>query len=738
MNLKKLNDSQKAAVEAVDTPVLIFAGAGSGKTRVLTYKISYLIKENIVKPEEILAVTFTNKAAGVMKQRVSDLLKDNVQDINIGTFHSICAKILRNEIRHLGYTKNFAIYDASDQISLIKVIMAENNLTKNNVMPKTVRNKISSYKSQLINPKAALKFANNIQDKIIVDIYKSYNSSLKENNAVDFDDLLNFPLEIFNNHPRILGKYQKLWKYILVDEYQDINFSQQLWLNYLYRLNKNICCVGDDDQSIYSWRGAEIKNILSFEKTFENPSIIRLEQNYRSTKRILNCASHLINNNKNRYGKNLWSDNNTGDKVEIRGFWETKEEAKNISDQIEDLIRKKVSLNEIAILMRVAAHTRSFEERFLNVGLPYRIIGGIKFYERREIKDIIAYLRIVNNFDDDLALERIINVPKRGIGKTTIKKINLIIRKNKISMFEACKVYVGSEEKNKIKYQINELISKIHKWNSLKKQLDHIELCELILEDSGYMEFIDNESKQKDNIENYDRLDNINEFMNSLKDFENLDGFLEHISLVNDNENINENNKINLMTMHSAKGLEFNYVFAIGWEEGLFPSKRSIEEKGSLGLEEERRLAYVALTRAKKKIFISFVTQNRYSYANHDFNVPSRFIKELPKEELNIYNSEVFQNYNYSNDFNENFEESEILTPGKKRMIDYYKIKDNNLEFNQEINIVKTSNFEEGERIFHKKFGYGRILEIENDTALINFEKSETKMIFLKYLIKEI
>ena len=737
-NLSFLNKHQQEAVKKLNCSLLILAGAGSGKTRVLISKIYYILISKLALPNQILAVTFTNKAANEMKFRVGKMINSNIEGWWVGTFHSISAKILRRNAEKVGLKKNFVIIDNEDQIKLIKKICDSEKIDLKDRNPKYYLNCIDRYKNEFLTVEDIINQAKNSNDKIIAKIYSIYESELKRLNCCDFGNLIMHCLFIFKNDPNTLKHYQNQFKYILVDEYQDINFSQQLWLNYLYRLNKNICCVGDDDQSIYSWRGAEIKNILSFEKTFENPSIIRLEQNYRSTKRILNCASHLINNNKNRYGKNLWSDNNTGDKVEIRGFWETKEEAKNISDQIEGLIGKKVSLNEIAILMRVAAHTRSFEERFLNVGLPYRIIGGIKFYERREIKDIIAYLRIVNNFDDDLALERIINVPKRGIGKTTIKKINLIIRKNKISMFEACKVYVGSEEKNKIKYQINELISKIHKWNSLKKQLDHIELCELILEDSGYMEFIDNESKQKDNIENYDRLDNINEFMNSLKDFENLDGFLEHISLVNDNENINENNKINLMTMHSAKGLEFNYVFAIGWEEGLFPSKRSIEEKGSLGLEEERRLAYVALTRAKKKIFISFVTQNRYSYANHDFNVPSRFIKELPKEELNIYNSEVFQNYNYTNDFNENFDENEILTPGKKRMIDYYKIKDNNLEFNQDINTVKTLNFEEGERVFHKKFGYGRILEIENDTALINFEKTETKMIFLKYLIKEI
>ena len=383
MNLKKLNDSQKAAVEAVDTPVLIFAGAGSGKTRVLTYKISYLIKENIVKPEEILAVTFTNKAAGVMKQRVSDLLKGNVQNINIGTFHSICAKILRNEIRHLGFTKNYAIYDASDQISLIKVIMAENNLTKNNVMPKTVRNKISSYKSQLINRKAALKFANNIQDKIIVDIYKSYNSSMKENNAVDFDDLLNFPLEIFNNHPRILGKYQKLWKYILVDEYQDTNKAQFLLVKMLAEKHRNICVVGDDDQSIYAWRGADIRNILDFEKDFPECETFTLENNYRSTNQILQAAQSVVRNNLDRVDKDLLSVNGEGDLIGVIETHDEMEEADAVINALQKEIKmKKRTFNDFSILYRTNSQSRALEDSFRRNAIPYKIIGGTSIGRR--------------------------------------------------------------------------------------------------------------------------------------------------------------------------------------------------------------------------------------------------------------------------------------------------------------------------------------------------------------------
>ena len=739
-NLNFLNKHQLEAVKKTKGSLLVLAGAGSGKTSVLILKIYYILASKLALPNQILAVTFTNKAANEMKLRITKMINKPIEGWWIGTFHSISAKILRRHSEKVGLKNNFVIIDTEDQVKLIKSICESERINLNERSPKYYLNCIEKYKNEYLISQDAVDQAQNKEDKIIAKIYSIYEKELIRLNCCDFGNLILHCLNIFKKDKSILVYYQNQFKYILVDEYQDINFVQQQWLKYVYNINKNICCVGDDDQSIYSWRGAEIKNILNFEKTFENSAIIRLEQNYRSTKRILNCASYLIKYNKNRYGKTLWSNNSSGDKIKVTGFLETKEEAIYISNKIEELKQKQVSLNEIAILMRVAAHTRSFEERFLNIGVPYRIVGGIKFYERKEIKDVVAYLRIINNFNDDLALERIINVPKRGIGKTTLKNIHLISKKKQISLLEACKAYLVSKGKNKSKLEINEFISKIYKWNKLKDKISHIELCEIILDDSGYKNLLIKESEQKDKIDNYDRLDNINEFLNSLKEFENLQGFLEHISLISENENNNENNKINLITMHSAKGLEFDYVFLVGWEEGVFPSKRSIEEKGSLGLEEERRLAYVALTRARKNIFISFVNQNRYAYASHDYNRPSSFINELPKEELEFHNSEIFhqEDYNYHiNQIEEN--NNEKLTPGRERLLEFYKNPDDNFfDFNQDFNKSNKSNFKEGERIFHNKFGYGRILEIDRDTALINFEKTGTKMIYLKFLSKDL
>ena len=740
-NMSFLNEQQIKAVENTEGSLLVLAGAGSGKTRVLTSKIFYLLSKGLASPNQILAVTFTNKAANEMKFRVNKMINSNIDGWWIGTFHSISAKILRKHAEQVGLKSNFVIIDKEDQLKLINNICDSEKIDLKDKNSKYYLNCIDRFKNENQTANVVLKKANTYEEKNISKIYSLYENELLRLNCCDFGNLLMYCLYIFKENDKILKYYQNIFKYILVDEYQDINLSQQKWLKYLYKGSKNICCVGDDDQSIYSWRGAEIKNILNFDSDFESSNVIRLEQNYRSTKRILNCASSLIDFNKGRYGKKLWSNNDEGEKIEVKGFWEAREEAESISRTIESLIKKNISLNEIAILMRVAAHTRSFEERFLNIGLPYRIVGGIKFYERREIKDIIAYLRITNNLQDDLALQRIINLPKRGIGQITLKKIYQLSRKNDISMFEACKIYLDTNNKGKAKLEINNFISKLHKWNKLKKEINHIELCEIILDDSGYLGLIKKESEQKENIDSYDRMDNVIEFINSMKGFDNLEGFLEHISLVLENENLNEKNKISLMTIHSAKGLEFDNVFLIGWEEGLFPSKRSIEEKGVKGLEEERRLAYVALTRARKKVSISFVNQNRYAYASHDFNAPSRFISELSQNDVELFSSEVLNQYNsYNNSSQFYVDESEInqITPGKKRLINYNKnnLKEINSEFNQDTNYNTTSKLNEGDYVFSQKFGNGRILEIDKNTALVKFDKSGSKMIFMKYLLK--
>ena len=499
-------------------------------------------------------------------------------------------------------------------------------------------------------------------------------------------DLILYCIKLFKSNVKILEKYQKLFKFILVDEYQDINLVQQKWLEYLYQGHKNICCVGDDDQSIYSWRGADVTNLLNFGKNFLNPTIIRLEQNYRSSQNILECASTLIAKNKGRYGKKLWSQNEQGDKISVNGFWETKEEATFVTDKIEKLILKKISFKEIAILFRVAAHTRSFEDRLISIGLPYKIIGGLRFYERKEIKDIIAYLRLINNSSDNLAFERIINIPRRGIGKITLSKISNIARLNNLSMFDAAKKPIQSTD-SKINNEIFKFVQNVLKWQKVKEKFHHIDLAQAIIEDTKYIDYLEQEEKNSKHLESLNRIDNIKEFIESLKDFENLEGFLEHVSLVMENIAITTDQTITLMTMHAAKGLEFDYIFLAGWEDGVFPNQRSIEELGKKGLEEERRLAYVALTRARKKVSITYVNQNRYSYASHDFNKPSRFITELPKELIELNDSSFFEQNSFLDDFVqlENVS-SDFMTPGRKRLLQKTKKEVIDWDINQDIN----------------------------------------------------
>ncbi|MED5255720.1 MAG: UvrD-helicase domain-containing protein [Candidatus Neomarinimicrobiota bacterium] len=715
MNLKKLNDSQKAAVEAVDTPVLIFAGAGSGKTRVLTYKISYLIKENIVKPEEILAVTFTNKAAGVMKQRVSNLLKGNVQNINIGTFHSICAKILRNEIRHLGFTKNYAIYDASDQISLIKVIMAENNLTKNNVMPKTVRNKISSYKSQLINPKAALKFANNIQDKIIVDIYKSYNSSLKENNAVDFDDLLNFPLEIFNNHPRILGKYQKLWKYILVDEYQDTNKAQFLLVKMLAEKHRNICVVGDDDQSIYAWRGADIRNILDFEKDFPECETFTLENNYRSTNQILQAAQSVVRNNLDRVDKDLLSVNGEGDLIGVIETHDEMEEADAVINALQKEIKmKKRTFNDFSILYRTNSQSRALEDSFRRNAIPYKIIGGTRFYERKEVKDVLGYLRLIVNKDDTISLRRVINFPPRGIGLKTVDKCYIQCVKDNKKLFEV----LNNPEPMKIRGKQGDSLlafyKLINKYNQLLSNLNASELARALVEEVGILKFF----KDQDNLEDNERYDNVLELLNSIDEYmdrvpgASISDFLEEVSLLTDIDEWNhDENHVTMMTVHASKGLEFPVVFLTGLEDGLFPLSIALNEKDIM--EEERRLFYVALTRSQETVYLLYATDRRRSGSDSWGGIASRFIKEIPEE------------------FMESISFSSAIT---RKLV---KTETGAIKMKLKRTITTFDDFKVGDLVEHSIFGEGKIMALsgsgENQRVGVAFKDGLKKKLIVKF-----
>ena len=729
--LQALNESQREAVENNSGATLVLAGAGSGKTRVLTFKLLHLLVKKILTPNQILAVTFTNKAASEMKSRVSAMLNFPIDKMWLGTFHSLSLKILRKNFDKVGLKQNFVIIDTDDQLKLIKKICEHENIDSKDISPKFFSNAIDSLKNKGIfyNELKPNKYRKN--DDELRKVYKIYQEELTRINCVDFGDLILLCIKLFKTNDDARKYYQNLFRYILVDEYQDINSIQQKWLEYLYQGHRNICCVGDDDQSIYSWRGADVTNLLEFKKNFNEPKIIRLEQNYRSTKNILECASILIDKNKNRYGKKLWSENETGDKIQINGFWETKEEAIHTSDQIEQLINNKVALSEIAILFRVAAHTRSFEDRLISIGLPYKIIGGLRFYERKEIKDIIAYLRLINNLSDDLAFERVINTPKRGIGKTTLAKINNISRLNKLSLFEGSQIFIN-ENKSKVSIEIQNFITNILNWRKIKKNFDHIELTKVILEDSKYMESLEIELKNSKNPESLSRIDNINEFIESLKDFENLEGFLEHVGLVMENISNTSVPTISLMTMHGAKGLEFDYVFLAGWEEGVFPSQRSIDESGQKGLEEERRLAYVALTRARKKIQISYVNQNRYSYASHDFNAPSRFISELPKDLIEINDSKFVEDNNFLNNFiSSEHISSDYLTPGRKRMLEN-KNKEIDWEFNQDIS--SEYDFLIDDTVVHKKYGTGIIIQKDAEKAEVNFENFGLKKIYLKFL----
>jgi len=651
--LKNLNEAQKQAVMSLEGPLLIVAGAGSGKTKVLTSRIAHIIKNKKAFPNQILAVTFTNKAAKEMEHRVSKILGSSATGLPwLGTFHSICAKLLRKHASAVSLNSNFTIIDTDDQIRLIKNICKGENIDIKQISPRFVISIIDKWKNRGMYPNEVKINHKDIYEKTVLPVYKIYQQKLTELNACDFGDLILHSVKILEKNKDIRQIYSKNFKYILVDEYQDTNFIQSKWLNLLAEKNKNICCVGDDDQSIYSWRGAEIKNFLDFDKIYENTKVIRLEQNYRSSKNILSVASELISNNQNRVGKTLKSTMTEGDLIKLNCFKNGKDEAVGVSDEIEK-IKKKCSLNNIAILVRAIFQTREFEERFLKIGLPYRIVGGIKFYERAEIKDCVAYLRLINQEKDDLAFERIVNNPKRSIGDSTIKTIHEYSKKTKISLENSARKMINENLiKPKAKIGLSLFLDLVSKWrNDLKiKNYNHVKLLQILLDESGYSAML----KSKKDLENENRLENIKELLSAMKEFDNLESFLDHVSLATSIDKDWEGEKINMMTMHAAKGLEFNIVFLPGWEEGLFPHQKSIEEKGHNGLEEERRLAYVGITRAKKNVIISF-SMNRFYQGDWIDSMASRFIDELPENNLekNSYfddNNDTFDEFEFNQD----------------------------------------------------------------------------------------
>jgi len=662
--LNNLNKNQKEAVINLDGPCLVVAGAGSGKTKVLTSRVAHIINQHKAWPNQILCVTFTNKAAREMQNRIGILLQKKTSSLPwLGTFHSVCAKLLRKHAEAVGLNSRFTIIDQEDQLRLIKNICKADNFDIKKISPQFILSFINQWKNKGLLPQNVYINKKLPLEKNILNVYKFYQERLKILNSCDFGDLILLCVTMFENNSDILELYQNNFKYILVDEYQDSNYIQSKWLKLLAQKKSNICCVGDDDQSIYSWRGAEIRNFLDFSKTYKNTKIIKLEQNYRSTQNILSAASGLIAKNSDRLGKKLWTDSKEGNPVKLTCYKNGREEARGIGEIIEKDLKKKYSLNNISILVRAIFQTREFEERFLKIGMSYRIVGGTKFYERAEIKDSVAFLRIVNQKNDDLAFERIINVPKRSIGDTTIKQLYDWGRKNKKSLEDsAIELLQLNKIKPKTKLGLVKILNMFSKWRSDHKKKKHYELMEIILDESGYSNML----KNKKDLESEGRLENLKELIRGMHDFDNLQGFLEHVALATSIDQDWDGQKINLMTVHAAKGLEFDAVFLPGWEEGLFPHQKSLEEKGDLALEEERRLAYVGLTRAKKESFISFAESRMYRGDWVD-SLASRFIEELPEE--NIKKEEVKEQDNEEFFFNQDIDYNKgIRSPGWARL----------------------------------------------------------------------
>jgi len=668
--LSNLNKNQIEAIINPDGPCLVVAGAGSGKTKVLTSRVVHIIKEKKAWPNQILCVTFTNKAAKEMQNRIASTLNEKVSSLPwLGTFHSVCAKLLRRHPESVGLNSRFTIIDQEDQLRLIKNISKAENIDVKKIAPKFILSFINQWKNKGLLPEKVITKKTVPLEKAILNVYKFYQERLKILNSCDFGDLILLCVTMFEKNHDILELYLNNFKYILVDEYQDANYIQSKWLNLLTGEKNNICCVGDDDQSIYSWRGAEIRNFLDFSKIYKNTKIIKLEQNYRSTQNILSAASGLISKNNDRLDKKLWTESKEGDPVNLTCYKNGKDESIGISDIIEQKLKKKYSLNNISILVRAIFQTREFEERFLKIGMGYRVIGGTKFYERAEIKDSVAFLRIVNQKNDDLAFERIINTPRRSIGDSTLKQLHDYARKNKKCLEDSTfDLLQFNKIKPKAKLGFVKILNLFEKWRLDINGKKHYELMEIILDESGYSKML----KDKKDLESEGKLENLKELIRGMHDFDNLQGFLEHVALATSIDKNWDGEKVNIMTMHAAKGLEFDAVFLPGWEEGLFPHQKSLEEKGDLALEEERRLAYVGLTRAKKESFISFV-MNRLYRGDWVDSLASRFIDELP--EKNIKKNDVKSQNDEDFFFNQDFDYNQgIRSPGYARLQKKLKI----------------------------------------------------------------
>jgi len=749
--LDDLNPAQRAAVEALDGPVLMLAGAGTGKTKALTARIAHLLNTGQARTNEILAVTFTNKAAREMKERVARILGQPVEGMPwLGTFHAICVKLLRRHAELVGLKSNFTILDTDDQVRLMKQIIVAEGIDEKRWPARQLAGLIDNWKNRAWTPDKVPAAEAGAFNHRGGELYAAYQTRLKTLNAVDFGDLLLHMVFIFQTHEDVLKQYQRWFRYILVDEYQDTNVAQYLWLRLLAAERKNICCVGDDDQSIYGWRGAEVGNILRFEKDFPGAVVVRLEQNYRSTPHILGAAAGVIRGNEDRLGKELWTALDEGEKVRLIGHWDGEEEARWIGDEVEAMQGgtrglAPVSLDDMAILVRASHQMRAFEDRFLTIGLPYRVIGGPRFYERMEIRDAMAYFRLAVSPDDDLAFERIVNTPRRGLGDKAVQTITRAARSNGVSLVEGAGIAVEHGEiKGKGAKGLELLVRQIARWHGqVQAEADtHVELAEMILDESGYTGMWQTDKTP----EAPGRLENLKELVKALEGFDNLQGFLEHVSLIMDNESDDGGEKVTLMTLHGAKGLEYRCVFLPGWEDGLFPSQRSMDETGLKGLEEERRLAYVGITRAEALCTISFA-QNRRIYGQWQSQLASRFIDELPAEHIEVLTPPGLQGGGYGGSaattggsrLEEKASRADAYnSPGWKRMQARggaaRQMQSPNEARGLTIDATAVSAFTQGDRVFHQKFGYGYVMGVEGDKLDIEFEKAGAKKVVAKFV----
>jgi ATP-dependent DNA helicase UvrD/PcrA len=732
--LAHLNEAQRRAVEAVEGPVLVLAGAGTGKTRVLTTRLAHILATRRAWPSQILAVTFTNKAALEMKERLQAMIGEAAEGLWLGTFHAIGARILRRHAEAVGLKPNFTILDTDDQLRLVKQLAEAAGVDDKRWPARSLLAIFERWKDRGYSPDQvpAGDGAADAANGKALPLYRLYEERLKGVNAADFGDLLLHNLTIFRTRAEILGDYQQRFRYMLVDEYQDTNVAQYLWLRLLAQGHRNLCCVGDDDQSIYSWRGAEIGNILRFERDFPGAKIIRLEQNYRSTPNILAAASGLIAHNQGRLGKTLWTAHNEGERIVLRGLWDGEDEARWVGDEIEARQRKGELLSEIAILVRAGLQTREFEERFITLGLPYRVIGGPRFYERQEIRDALAYLRLIHQPADDLAFERIVNVPRRGIGNATLQSLHALARAERVPLTEAAARLVETDElKPASRKALRDFLASLSRWRGLADTMIHPELAGVVLDESGYTAmWLADKSPEAPG-----RLENLKELVTGMAEFENLAGFLDHVSLVMEATAPGGGDMVSLMTLHSAKGLEFDTVFLPGWEEGLFPNQRAVEETGRAGLEEERRLAYVGLTRARQRAYVSYAA-NRRMYGQWQPTLPSRFIAELPKEHVDVVGEPGL--FPRMGSLAEDVW-AQPVRPDLARLGPLGRraplIEGRPVPLRGE-EVRRVGGFRPGDRVFHQKFGYGTVRAVEDNKLSIGFDKAGDKMVMDAFVEK--